>query len=548
MKIPRFANSIVTRLIVFGIVIAVATSTARYFLLSNFLREDLEKVVSSQQEALAGYVARDIDFKIIERQRMLRQLAATLPLRLLEKPDQLRAWLRQHHDFQPLFSQGLFVANAKGIAIADYPVLPHRTGTNYADRDYIRAAIAGEMTIGRPVMGRVANEPIVPMATPIMDSSGKVRAVLAGITATAAPGFFDLLQQIHIGETGGFLLISPREQIFVAATKPELILKPTAPPGVNLLHDRALGGWRGSGITVNAQGVEEIAAFASVPSTGWFVVARLPTVEAFATVKRTQIYILRNAIVIICIFLVILAIGLTIILRPLSRAAKHAELMTLGEIPLAPLPIESADEVGHLTGAFNRLLGKLLTSQAELVQTSRQDALTGLPNRLLLSDRMNQALARSKRNQTGLAVLFLDLDGFKTINDRLGHEAGDNALIQVTQRLSAIMREEDTLARVGGDEFVVVISDLDPLAERAELAACAVAKKCVEAISSPMTIKGEQLTVGISIGIAMGDGKSSFDELLSIADSAMYKAKETGRGRYVLASHNDEIASCLVAT
>ena len=91
------------------------------------------------------------------------------------------------------------------------------------------------------------------MATPIMDASVKVHAVLAGITATAAPGFFNLLQQIHIGETGGFLLISPREQLFVAATKPELILKPTAPPGINLLHDRALGGWRGRGFLTAAK-------------------------------------------------------------------------------------------------------------------------------------------------------------------------------------------------------------------------------------------------------------------------------------------------------
>lgn len=225
----------------------------------------------------------------------------------------------------------------------------------------------------------------------------------------------------------------------------------------------------------------------------------------------------------------------SVIFRPLFRAASHAELMTQGEIPLAPLPIESADEVGHLTGAFNRLLHKSLASQAELVRVASHDVLTGLPNRLLLSDRMSQTLARSKRNRTTLAVLFLDLDEFKPINDRLGHAAGDDALVQVTQRLTAIMREEDTLARVGGDEFVVVISDLDPVAEKAESAACVVATKCIEAINSPMTIKGEQLSVGISIGIAMGDSESSFDELLSTADSAMYRAKQSGRWRYALA-------------
>lgn len=532
----KMTNSIVTRLIVFGIVIALCTSVARYFFLSEFLRSDLEKVVSSQQEALAGYVARDIDYKISERQRMLKELASILPAGLLDQPDELRVWLQKRHEFQPMFSQGYFVTDAKGMAVADYPVLPHRSGTSYADRDYIAAALAGKITVGRPVMGRAANQPVVPMAAPVTDANGKVLAVLAGITATAAPGFFDLLQQIKIGESGGFLLISPRDEMIVAATNPEFVLKPTAARGTNPLHDRALEGWRGSGVTVNAQGVEEIAAVASVAGTGWFVVARLPTAEAFATVKRTQDYIVRNTFFVIGFFILIMVVGLSLIFRPLARAANHAELMTQGALPLAALPIERDDEVGHLTGAFNRLLDKLRITQGELAEAASHDLLTGLPNRLLLSDRMNQTLARSQRNQTLLAVLFLDLDGFKPINDRFGHKAGDEALVEVAQRLARIVRDADTVARVGGDEFVVVISDLDPVAEIAESAACAVAQKCIDAIHLPMTIKGESQSLGISIGIAMGHGESSFDELLSTADSAMYVAKDAGRGRYVLAN------------
>jgi diguanylate cyclase (GGDEF)-like protein len=540
LNIRKFTHSIVTRLIVFGLVIAGITSVARYFLLTNFLRDDLEKVVASQQEALAGYVARDIDFKIRQRQRMLEHLAGKFSVALLDRPAELQRWLRQQHEFQPLFSQGLFVADIQGIAIADYPALPNRIGTGYGDRDYVRAALQGGTAIGRPVIGRAVQQPIVPMAAPIKDSSGRIRAVIAGITATSAPGFFDLLQQVRIGDTGGFLLISPRDQIFVAATKPELILQPTAAPGTNPLHDRALAGWRGSGITINAQGIEEVSAVASVESAGWFVVARLPTAEAFATVSRTQRHILLNTVVIICVFLIILVIGLTTIFRPLARAADHADLMTNGDLPLAPLPIEHDDEVGHLTSAFNRLLEKLRKSQVELVEMAHHDVLTGLPNRLLLCDRVSQTLARSHRNGTALAVLFLDLDGFKPINDQYGHEAGDNALIQVARRLSTVVRAVDTLARVGGDEFVVVISDLDPDTETARAAATAVADKCIEAVGMPMTIKGKKHAVGTSIGIALGDKNSSFDALLSAADSAMYRAKESGKGKYAFAMSQQE--------
>jgi diguanylate cyclase (GGDEF)-like protein len=244
---------------------------------------------------------------------------------------------------------------------------------------------------------------------------------------------------------------------------------------------------------------------------------------------------LRNSVLVVSAFIIFLAIGLRLIFRPLARAARRADLMTSGELPLSPLPIERDDEVGHLTSAFNRLLEKLRSSQAQLAEIAHHDQLTGLPNRRLLSDRIGQTLARSHRNGTALAVLFLDLDGFKPINDQYGHEAGDEALIQVGRRLSMVVREVDTLARVGGDEFVIVISDLDPTAEKATAAASAVAAKCLEAISAPMTIKGEAQTVGASIGIALGDGNSSFDELLSMADNAMYKAKEAGKGKYVLA-------------
>ena len=124
--------------------------------------------------------------------------------------------------------------------------------------------------MGRAVIGRVVNEPVLPMAAPIKDAAGRVLAVLVGITGLNSPGFLDAIHQGRIGETGGYLLISVQEWLFIAATKPELILQPTAMLGVNPLHDRALAGFRGSGITVNAQGVEELAAFALGGGQRWF--------------------------------------------------------------------------------------------------------------------------------------------------------------------------------------------------------------------------------------------------------------------------------------
>lgn len=530
INVRRIFDSIFTRLMLLGLCLVLLGVAVRNYTLTGFLQKDLSTVVESQQMALATYVARDIDDKIVQRQTLLGRLAAALPPDLLQQPEQLRAWLKEHYEYQPLFSAGLFVTNARGIALADYPELPGRVDTNYADRDYIHAGLSGNSYVGRPVIGRAVKEPVLPIAAPIKNSKGEVEGVLAGISTLAAPGFLNSLLQSRIGETtGGFLLISPRDQLFVASSKPEMVLKPTPPPGVNALHDKAMAGFRGSGITVNAQGIEEVSAMVSVPSTGWFVVARVPSSEAFATVARTKDFLIQGALLTLLAFAVLTPIGLYFVFRHLSHAAAHADRMTLGELPLEPMPVFRNDEVGHLIAAFNRLLAKLNSNQAELAHMAHHDILTGLPNRALLSDRLQQALAQARRKETTIGLLFMDLDGFKHINDTLGHEAGDEVLRQVAHRFAKIVREADTLARVGGDEFVLLLSELGDHPEGAEI----VANKCIEALKEPFSISGKNCTVGISIGVALGNGKSAADALLLAADNAMYEAKKTGRGRYI---------------
>ena len=151
------------------------------------------------------------------------------------------------------------------------------------------------------------------------------------------------------------------------------------------------------------------------------------------------------------------------------------------------------------------------------------DSLTGLPNRLLLMDRLEQALARAARTDSRVAVLFVDLDTFKNINDSLGHVAGDELLREAARRLLACVRTADTAARFGGDEFVVVLEDADePAIGRA-------ADRILEAMHDPFEVKGREVLIGASIGIAIGSSEA--DDLLRNADLALYRAKAKGRGR-----------------
>lgn len=175
----------------------------------------------------------------------------------------------------------------------------------------------------------------------------------------------------------------------------------------------------------------------------------MPATEALAAVAEARRFVSVQAAVTVGVFLLLASVGLYLVFRPLLRTAALADRMSRGELPLASLPVLRDDEVGHLTKAFNRLLRRLLDTQNELARMAHHDPLTSLPNRVLLADRMALALARARRNHTRLAVLFMDLDGFKPVNDRFGHEAGDRALIEVARRLDRVVRETDTLARVG---------------------------------------------------------------------------------------------------
>ena len=273
----------------------------------------------------------------------------------------------------------------------------------------------------------------------------------------------------------------------------------------------------------------------SVPSADWFVVARIPTAEAFAAVARTKTFVLRTSLitaVLVCLFVTAL---IWWALKPLFDAARQADAMTRGDAPLQPLRVARDDEVGHLTAAFNRLLAKLSSTQSELSRMAHHDSLTGLPNRRLLADRLGQSLARSRRNGTRIALLVMDLDGFKQINDAHGHEAGDEALRIAAQRFASALRRDDTLARLGGDEFVLLASDLPGEPDAVEHAAQAIASKCIAIASQPLAIGGTEARLGVSIGIAIGDGESDPQHLLHSADQAMYEAKQTGRGRCVFA-------------
>jgi diguanylate cyclase (GGDEF)-like protein len=189
---------------------------------------------------------------------------------------------------------------------------------------------------------------------------------------------------------------------------------------------------------------------------------------------------------------------------------------------------ERADEIGELSRAFGGMMSNLQERDDRLQELAFYDGVTGLPNRHFFKERVEQAVANTLRYQTRCCLMFIDLDDFKIVNDTLGHHIGDDLLREVGRRLSGVLRNNDMVCRIGGDEFAVILENVKDLHTPAKLA-----EKIIAALSQPAMLQGQLVVVGASIGIsACPDYASDTANLLKTADSAMYVAKGRTKNTY----------------
>ena len=201
----------------------------------------------------------------------------------------------------------------------------------------------------------------------------------------------------------------------------------------------------------------------------------------------------------------------------------YLELLTITAIT------DGSGAVTHYAALFSDIT-HLRENEERIRKLAYYDALTGLPNRRLLEDRLELAIRHAHRNQTRLAVVFIDLDHFKEVNDSLGHAFGDELLVMMAERLQLRLREDDTLARLGGDEFLVLLPDLEEVDEVTRIA-----RRLVEAVHEPCVLEGQEFRIGCSLGISLyPDDAATGEALVHNADVAMYRAKQEGRNGYRL--------------
>lgn len=236
--------------------------------------------------------------------------------------------------------------------------------------------------------------------------------------------------------------------------------------------------------------------------------------------------------------LLALALGAVLIARqitgPVQRLADGTRRVQEGDYS-RPVEVERRDEIGELAVSFNHMLDGIKSREKEILRLAYEDGLTGLPNRAMFNEQLDQAVKMARRSGAALAVMMLDMDRFKAINDTLGHPVGDQVLREVGLRVREALRESDVVARLGGDEFAMLL----PTGEMER--APAVAMKVLKALETPLAIDGQSMDVAASIGIALypahGDDAAS---LLRAADVAMYTAKRNKGGFAIYESGHDE--------
>ncbi|WP_227244685.1 diguanylate cyclase domain-containing protein [Paraburkholderia caribensis] len=389
-------------------------------------------------------------------------------------------------------------------------------------------------------------KPTLRVGTPVADARGGVVGVvvidvdlasLLRLSQADLPADY----QVYLANEWGDFLVHPDSSLTFGFDKGRRVFMQESFAATKALFEQSTQPVLLNGLTQPNQAANHVFSFVRRPfgeSQGnRFIVIGLgkPLHDVLVGANMLGNSIVRM-VLIFSAFAILLAIlfarALTRPLHILADAATHF----FSEHTVDALPLRRTDEIGVLARCFDRMrreirvqMDELRSKQHELTHLASHDGLTGLPNRMLFMQKLEEAIDRARGSGERLAVLFIDLNRFKQINDQYGHSVGDDVLAIVARRLQDVLHSGDFVARLGGDEFIVLIRG-----ERSADAAPAIAARIVRTLDDELTIDDQPMTVGASIGISQfpADGDSA-EALLLNADAAMYAAKSGGSGAWV---------------
>ena len=430
----------------------------------------------------------------------------------------------------------IFAADREGRLFAN--ALPFGN-VSIRERKYFQEAIRSlEFSVGEYTIGAISQRAVLPFAYPIIDSDGRVAGVVAisldlenyGSSFRAISGFpenstLNLLDR-------NFL------RLYRYPDNEEHVGKADLP---EMRKQSSEGLQEGVFTADGVDGLARLYAYKrfymkNSPTPYLYVRVGIPKEQALAQSKRR---LLRDLGLFLCSLAgavwIAWMLGTVFIVKRISRLVAASKHVGQGFLSARTGLDHNGDELGQLAHSFDAMAETLEVKELErkqalekIARLANYDTLTDLPVLRLAKDRLSVAISMSRRHKTITAVMFIDLDGFKTVNDTLGHGAGDYVLVQVAKRLLSCVRESDTVARVGGDEFLFIASGLHAAGNAAQIA-----EKIISLISQPIIVDGQETAVGASIGISLwpADGED-MDQLIKQADKAMYKIKKTGKNGF----------------
>jgi diguanylate cyclase (GGDEF)-like protein len=502
-------------------------------------KNEFTDVINNQQLAFSKFIANDINEEIRKALAFVAMFADNIPRDIVKNPSNFDSWLADAPKLPPVFNNGVVLISSDGKKmLAEYPIVPGRKHLSFDHSEWFARAISEKKSIySKAFLNRVNHAPIIVFAAPIKnDQNNEVLAIVAASMDLTHPEVFKSIYNLQIGESGGVLVISPEDKLFIASNVPEMILKPTPLPGRNKLHDKAMKGYRGVGVTANAYGVEELVAITNIDTTGWFVVIRLPVDEAYRPMRKiSKALLIYLSLLAIAVISIIVGILITL-LSPLKKSAASVRQMALRGHPLDKFPVDYNNEVGDLLEGVNRLIdtvnaktNHLEKTKAKLEQLSMEDPLTKVFNRRTFDAHLHHSWREHMRSGLPLSIIMMDIDYFKLFNDTYDHLEGDNCLITISNCFKECLRRpNDFLARYGGEEFVVVVdSDLVGAEQLALLLRNAITDLDIVHEASPIGI----VTISLGVSSVIPTKDYSAKQLIGEADKALYKSKINGRNR-----------------
>ncbi|MFM0339062.1 diguanylate cyclase domain-containing protein [Paraburkholderia fungorum] len=388
--------------------------------------------------------------------------------------------------------------------------------------------------------------PTLRLGTPVATASGAVVGVV--VIDIDLAGLLKRLQsdlpsdyQVYLANEWGDFLVHPDASKTFGFDRGRRVFMQDSFSATRPLFEQSQSEVLLDGIARPRQAAGQVLAFVRRPfgaSEGnRFIVLGLakPLDDVLSGANLLGISIVRMVLIFSALALLLAVLFARALTKPLHSLA-HAATHLFAEHTMEPLPLKRTDEIGVLARCFDRLrreiksqMDVLHNKQDELVHLASHDMLTGLPNRMLFMQKLETAIVDATRREERLAVLFVDLDRFKQINDQFGHSVGDKVLVAVALRLKQVLCSADVVARLGGDEFIVLIEG-----PRSAEAAPGIASRIMGTLNDELVVDGQPMTVGASIGISQfpADGTTA-EELLLNADAAMYAAKSGERCGYL---------------